>query len=393
MRILVASTANDGHFGPLLPVARACVAAGHEVRVAAPKSYAASVTSAGFAHEPFADAPPELIGPVMGRLPTLGFDEANETVIRDVFGRIDAQAALPAVTAIMEAWHPDVVLREPAELGSLAAAERAGVPHAQVAIGMLEVCDLFARLVPEPLAELDRLAGLPDGRSARALAEEPVLTSVPEVLDRAAGDGAMAGPTDVRRFRDPGLVAPPGDLPPSWGDPDHPLVYVTFGSVTGSLPPFAGVFREALDALADQRVRVLMTVGRRVDLEALGPLPGNAHVAPWWHQAGLLPHVSAVLGHGGFGTTMGALAAGVPQVVAPIFTSDQVVNGRHVAAVGAGVVVEPGPDVVTRGAAALTGVLDDPSYASAARVVAAAIADLPGPEETVPGLAALASDT
>ena len=242
VRILVASTANDGHFGPLLPVARACVAAGHEVRVAAPKSYAASVTSAGFAHEPFADAPPELIGPVMGRLPTLGFDEANETVIRDVFGRIDAQAALPAVTAIMEAWHPDVVLREPAELGSLAAAERAGVPHAQVAIGMLEVCDLFARLVPEPLAELDRLAGLPDGRSARALAEEPVLTSVPEVLDRAAGDGAMAGPTNIRRFRDPGLVAPPGDLPPSWGDPDHPFVYVTFGSVTGSLPPFAGVF-------------------------------------------------------------------------------------------------------------------------------------------------------
>ena len=76
----------------------------------------------------------------------------------------------------------------------------------------------------------------------------------------------------------------------------------------------------------------------------------------------MLPHVSAVLGHGGFGTTMGALAAGVPQVVAPIFTSDQVVNGRHVAAVGAGVVAEPGPDVVTRGAAALTGVLDDASY-------------------------------
>ena len=54
------------------------------------------------------------------------------------------------------------------KLGSLAAAERAGVPHAQVAIGMLEVCDLFARLVPAPLAELDRLAGcLTAGRPVR----------------------------------------------------------------------------------------------------------------------------------------------------------------------------------------------------------------------------------
>ena len=59
MRVLFATTANDGHFGPLLPVVRACVDAGHEVRVAAPESYAAAVTSAGFAHVPFADAPPE----------------------------------------------------------------------------------------------------------------------------------------------------------------------------------------------------------------------------------------------------------------------------------------------------------------------------------------------
>jgi len=39
MRVLVSTTANDGHFGPLQPFARACTAAGHEVRVAAPASY------------------------------------------------------------------------------------------------------------------------------------------------------------------------------------------------------------------------------------------------------------------------------------------------------------------------------------------------------------------
>ena len=162
MRALFATTANDGHFGPLLPFARACAEAGHEVRVAAPESYAAAVERAGFAHEPFDDAPPELIGPVMGQLPHLPFEEANAIVIREVFGRIDAQAALPGVVATIERWRPDVVVRESAELASLAAAEAAGVPHVHVTIGMHEIVTEFATAIIEPLLELDRLVGLPD---------------------------------------------------------------------------------------------------------------------------------------------------------------------------------------------------------------------------------------
>ena len=55
------------------------------------------MAEAGFVHEPFADAPRELIGPVMGRLPTMAFEEADDLVIREVFARIDAQAALPSL--------------------------------------------------------------------------------------------------------------------------------------------------------------------------------------------------------------------------------------------------------------------------------------------------------
>lgn len=36
MRILMSSTAEAGHLRPMLPFARACVAAGHEVQVATP---------------------------------------------------------------------------------------------------------------------------------------------------------------------------------------------------------------------------------------------------------------------------------------------------------------------------------------------------------------------
>lgn len=387
MRVLCATTANDGHFGPLLPFARALAGAGHDVRVAAPLSYAGAVAGAGFAHEPFADAPPELIGPVMASLPTLAFEEADDVVVREVFARIDAQAALPSLMATVERWRPELVVRESAELASLAAAERAGVPHVHVCIGMHEVVSRFAEAIADPLDELGRMAGLRDGQLGSALASETILSLVPEVLDRATGP-AIADGDRFLRFNEPAQSVSDYHLP-TWGDPEAPLVYVTFGSVTGSLPPFAGVFREALQALADVEARVLLTVGRKVDPAALGPLPPNARVEQWCPQGAVLEHAAAMLGHGGFGTTMGALAAGVPQVVVPIFTFDQVVNGQHVAAVGAGLTVEKGPASVAPAAAHIARLMEDPSYAAAARDIATALSNLPAATDAVPILTRL----
>ncbi len=385
MRVLFATTANDGHFGPMRPFARAFADAGHEVAVAAPASYARALEGSGFAHLPFADPQPELIGPIMARLPELGFDEADEVVIREVFARVDAQAALPGLVDAVRGWRPDVVLRESAELASLAAAEQAGVPHVHVCIGMHEVLTRFTEATVEPLEELGRLAGLPDGRASSALADEVVLSSVPERLD------AAGGPSTGGRFFRYHEAAPPttGDLPPLPLGPGSPVVYVSFGSVTGSLPPFAGVFRIALDALADLDANVLMTVGRRVDPDQLSPWPANAHVESWWPQDAILARAAAMLGHGGFGTTMGALAAGVPQVVVPMFSFDQAVNGRHVAAVGAGITLPAGPGEVPRAAGELRRVLTEPSYGDCARAMAGDIAALPHPREAVEMVASL----
>jgi UDP:flavonoid glycosyltransferase YjiC (YdhE family) len=387
VRVLCSTTANDGHFGPLSPFALACAEAGHEVRVAAPASYGAALARVGLPHEPFADAPPEVIGPVMATLPSLTFEEANEVVIREVFGRIDAQAALPSLLETVERWRPHIVVRESAELASLAAAERFDVPHVHVCIGMQEVASHLAGAIADPLAELDRLAGVAEGQLATALGSETVLSLVPELLDRAAGE--PRGADDVKRFHEP-VRSTNANRPPEWGDPGLPLVYVTFGSVTGSIPPFAGVFREAVDALAGLEASVVMTVGRDIDPQCLGPLPTNAHVEQWLPQETVLGHAAAMIGHGGFGTTMGALAAGVPQVVVPLFTFDQVVNGDHVASVGAGLTMGTRGGGVERAAAEVPRLLEDPTYAEGARRVAAAIRDLPPPSEAVPVLTDLA---
>jgi UDP:flavonoid glycosyltransferase YjiC (YdhE family) len=50
-----------------------------------------------------------------------------------------------------------------------------------------------------------------------------------------------------------------------------------------------------------------------------------------------------VVSHGGSGTTFGALRAGIPVVIVPLF-ADQFVNGSRVAEAGAGVVIDRGVD-------------------------------------------------
>ena len=387
VRVLCSTTAGDGHFGPLKAVARACAEAGHEVRVAAPQSYAGAVRRSGLEQVVFADVPSQVLGPVWAGLADLGWEEANETVMREVFGRLDAQHALPALRAAVEAWRPDVILRDPAELGSLAAAEVTGTPHAEVAIGVGALEVWAQALLAAPLAELDALVGLSDGQLLAAMAAAPVFTSVPASLDGTVGRSKTAGgePRPVIRYRassDGGAVKRPR-LPAGWGDPDLPLVYVTFGTVAAGLAPFGGVFESALAALAELPVRVLLTTGHAGGFEVARPWPANAHVEKFWPQDEVMPFADAVVGHGGFGTTLTALGAGVPQVIVPLFTTDQDFNADRVVAVGAGVRLHGGPSAVSQLGPAVARVLADAEIRRRARDVATEIAALPGAAQIV----------
>jgi UDP:flavonoid glycosyltransferase YjiC (YdhE family) len=397
MRVLFSTTAGTGHFGPLIPVARVCQAAGHAVAVAAPGSFAEAVTGAGFNYLPFADPSLELIGQAFGRAPQLTFEEMNRLVLAEVFGRLAAQAALPTLGTIMIDWRPDLVVREPCEFGSLVAAERAGIPQLQVAIMTGRIGPGILGVVMQSLAELSTLAGLLPERAAELLLQCDSLTSVPAGLD--SGDLMLGEPEADQgvsdrgrmwRFRTDTPVKP--RLPATWGDPADPLIYVSYGSVTARQPEFAPMYDATLRALADLPVRVLMTTGRCVDTGELEPIPPNTHVEQWWPQEAVMGEAAAVVGHGGFGTTMAALAAGVPQVVVPLFAFDQSVHARRVAEVNAGIQLPGGVAAVTDLPAALRRVLDDPTFAEGARAMAAEIAALPDIAECLPLLEQLASN-
>jgi MGT family glycosyltransferase len=199
------------------------------------------------------------------------------------------------------------------------------------------------------------------------LRRSPYLSVFPQTLD----EGAQP---DTRRFHDPAWDQPSGELPDWWpGREDDPLVYVTFGSVAGSFAQALPVYDAAMRAVAELPVRVLLTVGRDLDLDALPDLPDNLRVERWVPQQNVLGHAAAAVVHGGSGSTLGAIAAGVPLVVVPLF-ADQPQNARRVAEVGAGVAVEPNREdadaTIRLLRDAIRTVLDEPSYGQRARALA-----------------------
>jgi MGT family glycosyltransferase len=208
----------------------------------------------------------------------------------------------------------------------------------------------------------------------------PYLTLFPASLE----DPRVPGPPSVHRFRDAAAAARPlEDRGP--GD-DRPLVYVSFGSQAAGVPTAAPVYRVALDAVADLDARVLLTTGDGLDgqLEPPGP---HVRVARWVPQEDVLAHARVVVSHGGSGTTLGALSAGVPLVITPLF-ADQPQNGERVAAVGAGVVVRPRDPSAPSSAIdpadlreAIATVLGGDGYARAAQRIAAEISALPPADE------------
>ena len=92
-------------------------------------------------------------------------------------------------------------------------------------------------------------------------------------------------------------------------------------------------FRCALDAAARLGLRAILLTPHRAQLPAQLPTP-----ALWQEYVPLrllLPHVAALVHHGGIGTTAEALRAGTPQLVVPL-AHDQFDNAARVRLLGAG---------------------------------------------------------
>jgi UDP:flavonoid glycosyltransferase YjiC (YdhE family) len=371
VKVLVVSMPLGGHISPLVPIIRALVTAGDEVVVATGAEAAPIVERSGAR---LAKAGGD-IGAAFERLgqrtrgsPGDGIapERINHYFVPRLFGEIVLDDMIDDVLEAGRDLQPDLVLFEGYTLAGPLAAELLGVPGVTHMVGPLLDPEIF-NLANDAVSPIWRAFGR-DVPGAAGLHQDLTLQVCPPSLERRrlpAGRSLAMRPVPLPATSP---VAAP-----------RPMVYVTFGTFfSTNLEPF----RVVLDALAAEPIDVVVTVGEQQDPAGLAPFPVNARVERFIPQAELLPSCAVVVHHGGAGTTFGALAHGLPQLVIPQ-GADNFEHATMCEAAGTSLTLRPGevnPEAVAQ---AVRRLLDEPSFAVASQRAAAEIAAMPSPAETV----------
>jgi UDP:flavonoid glycosyltransferase YjiC (YdhE family) len=375
VRVLFAFAGGNGHFRPLVPIARALAAAGHTIAFTGEPLMVPIVESAGFTAFPS--------GPNLGsdgeRRPLLAVDrEREDAVLRDGFVRRTAPRRADDVLALSREWAPDLLVCDEADYGSMIAAEKSGLPHATV---LVTAAGSFARadLLDDALNEVRAVYGLPPQRDLEMVNRHLVLSPFPSGFR----DPRFPLPPTACTFHAP---VPGRGATPNWHTEDRPVVYFTLGTIFNT--ESGDLFARVLTGLNQIEATCVVTVGHLIDPEEFGPQPEHIHVARYLPQNDVLPFCDAVVTHGGSGSVLGALAHGLPMVVLPM-GADQPHNGDRVIDLGLGRVL----DVITASPGdvreAVSAVLREPSYRAAAQRLREEVMANPPPEKTVPLLEGL----
>lgn len=398
MRVLFTPLAMPAHVYLMTPLAWACRAAGHEVRMAAQPRALAAIERAGLAgvevgasHDFRSEAVrflrdnPHLLRPAGTGAGNPGPDTPRPVGANPWIASGGSVAA--DLVPFARWWRPDVIVTDAMAYAGPLTADVLGVPLVRHLWG------------PDWPSSGFGLGGFTAGQTS---AWWP-----PDLVRLYESYGARTG-VDFARFtvdpfppslQLPGLVnrvtmrAVPyngsGSMPAWLTEPvRRPRLCVTWGTSTSEFIG-AHAFRvpEVLAALAGLDVEVVLAVTAG-DVERLGAVAANVRVAPNVPLDLLLPSCAAVVSQGGASTVVTAAAHGLPQVVLPQF-ADQPVNAGLIAAAGAGVVLDRRPLDPAQVRAAVTAVLVDAPLRAAAQRLRAELEAGPSPAETVPMIEAL----
>ena len=337
LRLLVAAFGDPGHSFPAIALARELRRRGHEVLVETWEHWREAVEGEG-----------------------LGFTAAQEYTVYPPPGpdTPDGQASAAAARALarlMDGYRPDLVVSDILTLAPTLAAEVAGVPHATLIPHVYPVqrvgMPMYSIGLRPPRTAVGRLGWRATGpllamglRRGRDELNEIRMRLGLGPLDRFHGGIsellAVVGtfpqleyprewPEHVRvtgpLFFE--LAAEEVEIPGG----DGPLVVV---APSTSQDPECELVRVALEALADEPVRVLATTNRHqpdVPIE----VPANAVLVDWMPYTQVMPAADVVICHGGHGTVARALSFGAPVLACPA-VGDMAENAARVAWSGTG---------------------------------------------------------
>ncbi|MCA1644458.1 MAG: glycosyltransferase [Chloroflexi bacterium] len=388
MRVLVSCVPGYGHLHPMVPLAIALRAAGHEVAIATGADLSPRARAFGFttfaaglsirdAFTRLAERHPD------GENNRLAPDDILGWYVPHLFGEVLAPAMLDDLDRLVTTWRPDVLVHDTWELAS---------PVAAAAAGILSVCqtlgprfsDAVLRVAASAVGPLWQAHHLEPDATA-GLYRHVCLDITPPSLQDASAAACSAvqllrpSPPPLQRDeRAPGSITRYAD---------RPLVYMTLGTNTNS---DLAVFRAVIDALAELPVNLLVTTGPGRNPSVLGALPSNTHVAEYVAQSLVLPHCSLVICHAGAGTTLASLAFGVPLLALPQGADQYIIAERTIAA-GVGLKLAPAEVEPWRVRAAVLRLLNDSTFRVRAAGVRAEIVAMPDARSAADQIARAAS--
>ncbi|MEV4257604.1 nucleotide disphospho-sugar-binding domain-containing protein [Spirillospora sp. NPDC049652] len=372
MRALFLSTPLESHLYPMVPLAWALRAAGHEV-VVGTTGPALSVAGAGL---DVIDIDPRGRRPSVAGLNATRPDLVNNCATTVADGRpllVEAtRAYADDMIATARLWGPDLVVHSQLQGGGPLAAAAVGVPSVEHATSLLRTDDFYERL-PELLPEVFAAHGIDGLPKRRAWID----VAPPSMAARRPGTWSM------RYIPYNGGGRLPADLARR---PEGRRVAVTVG--TGVMAPNADrLLARVLEVAEGTDAEFVLLLGAGADARGrlADPPPNVRAVREWVPLRALLDTCDALVHHGGAGSALAALDAGVAQVVipsgAPNYIQAACVRDR-----GVGLVADLGDldaDLVERA-------LTDVRVRAAVRAVRAEMAALPSPAGTVPRLTDLA---
>lgn len=277
-----------------------------------------------------------------------------------------AVSMVTGVEAAVDEFVPDVLVVDQQAVAGALVARRRGLPWATSATTSAELTDQFATMPKLGAWARQCLADFQRGFAI----SDPIDLRFSDYLVLAFTTPTLVGPfcyfPDHYVFVGPSVGDRPGapEFPWDWLDPDRQHVLISLGTLNREVGQrFFATAVEAVTPLAD-RLQVILAAPR----DLVESPPDHVLVRDSVPQLDLLPHLDGVVSHAGHNTVCEALAHGLPLVVAPIRDDQPVIAGQVVSA-GAGVRVHFGRVGATELRNAITTVLDDPSYRSAAQRV------------------------